>query len=647
MLRRLAAAAAFLCCTIALPLSAGISKDQDFRPATAEELAMKSLATAPGVPAAVLDWVHYDDHVAGSMSEYLRIKVFSEGGKKYGDVEVPYFAAYPFLGYVTDIQARTIHPDGTILPFDGRVYDKLLFKKNGRTYRAKTFSLPDVQPGSILEYHYVVRWSEMVIVDAEWLIQKDIPVEHAKFSLLPFSRKYADYATFFTYAALPAGKKPVKVTTDRWELELEHIPAWREEAFALPEEQLKPHVNFYYTTSRIRPEQFWDVQSHTWAKEINSFVGDSRSLAATAQGVAGAEGEGAAKLRKLYAHVQSFANRSVNAAPAALSDQKAARNAEQVLTARAGTSTDLARTFVALARGAGFDADVVRIAPRDSIFFSDKVPDAQQMSGEVAMVMDGATPIFLDPGTPGAPFGVVSWEKSAVPAIRMAKSGPQWIKVPGYPPSGAMLQRNADLHLDGDLLTGTITVRFQGQEALVRRQKGDDEKSRRTAIEKEIQSWFPNGATLKVNSIEGLSTPDDAIVVKADAQLPGVVSPAGSRLMMPISLFAASAANPFAPATRESAIYFPYGRQENDEVKLTLPEKVAAVTIPGPQSIDVGSFAFKSATMQDGNVLTFHRSFTVDAMFIDAEHYAAVRNVFSTVTTADQRPLVLRAAGPD
>ena len=95
------------------------------------------------------------------------------------------------------------------------------------------------------------------------------------------------------------------------------------------------------------------------------------------------------------------------------------------------------------------------------------------------------------------------------------------------------------------MLKGTLTIAFRGQEALIRRQRGEDETSRRKAIEDEIKGWFPNGAQLTVKSAEGISTADDAIVIVCDAELPGIVSQAGKRLMMPMSVFAASSKNPF------------------------------------------------------------------------------------------------------
>src|SRR3954453_18938846 len=60
----------------------------EFRDPTAEERAMKSVAFAPGASAVILNWHQFVNDRDSYRSEYLRIKILSEEGKKYGDVEV-------------------------------------------------------------------------------------------------------------------------------------------------------------------------------------------------------------------------------------------------------------------------------------------------------------------------------------------------------------------------------------------------------------------------------------------------------------------------------------------------------------------------------------------------------------------------------
>jgi hypothetical protein len=634
---RVAAIAAAVCLILSTSLSAALTKAQDFRNGTPEELAMKALDSAPGAPAAVLDWVRVDE--VGDTSEYYRIKVFTDEGKKYADIEIPYVASYPVLGQVTNIDARTIHTDGSITPFDGKVYDKLLYKGSHGIVRAKTFSLADVRPGSILEYHYVNRWPDTLLMDTEWIVQKAIPIERASFLMTTYAG--GEFGSFFTYSALPPGVMPTRTGwRNQYAMEVKHVPAYQEEPYALPAAQVKPRVCFYYTSSHMRPESFWDGQTKEWNKDIETFLGrgrDAATLAATA--AIGQEQDPLSKLRKLYNFVQGLKNFSSDTN----SDYKAANGVGDVLAAKGGSSRELTRTFVALARSAGFDANVIRVAPRDERFFSDKLPDAEQMSAEVAQVTVAGKSLYFDAGTPHAPFALLSWEKTYVPAIRMTTSGPQWIKTPADPPSAAMVQRKADLRLDGETLKGTLTITYRGQEALLRRLRGDDEATRKKAIEDEIKGWFPNGAVLNIKSAEGLSSTDDAVVVQYDAELPGVVSRAGLRLMVPMSVFAASAKNPFAASTRSAPIYFHYSRQEEDDVKLTLPPKYAAGSQPPPSDLNAGAFVYKMAVSAQGSEVTMHRSLIIDAMFVDTDQYGSVRKFFNAAATADQRPMLINS----
>jgi hypothetical protein len=77
---------------------------------------------------------------------YFRIKILSEEGRKNADIEIPY---YRVSEKVVNVNARTIRPDGSIANFDGKVFDKSIVKAKGLKYLAKTFTLPDVQVGSI------------------------------------------------------------------------------------------------------------------------------------------------------------------------------------------------------------------------------------------------------------------------------------------------------------------------------------------------------------------------------------------------------------------------------------------------------------------------------------------------------------------
>lgn len=127
----------------------------DWQPISSEELKMTAEPAAPGASAIVLYREESSDDNENERYSYYRIKILTDEGKKYADVKIPYDNQY---FHVTDVKARTIHADGTIVLFDGKLLDGTLLKGRHVRVLEKTFSFPDVQVGSIIEYKYRLRW---------------------------------------------------------------------------------------------------------------------------------------------------------------------------------------------------------------------------------------------------------------------------------------------------------------------------------------------------------------------------------------------------------------------------------------------------------------------------------------------------------
>ncbi len=112
---------------------------------------MKDLLEQPGAQACVLYRDEYTNDEQGVITVYKRIKVLTEAGRRFADVQI----AYEKFDYdVTDLRARTIHSDGTVVEFHGKPLDKDVVKSKSVKVKVKSFSLPDVQVGSVLEYRY-------------------------------------------------------------------------------------------------------------------------------------------------------------------------------------------------------------------------------------------------------------------------------------------------------------------------------------------------------------------------------------------------------------------------------------------------------------------------------------------------------------
>ncbi|HEV3420598.1 MAG TPA: DUF3857 domain-containing protein, partial [Candidatus Acidoferrum sp.] len=196
-----------------------VSAGDEWQPISQEELKMTSVPEAPGAPAVYLyRQVDRNDQESHEYN-YVRIKILNEEGRKYADVEIPFFKE---SGDIRNIKARTIRPDGTIAGFDGKIYEKTIVKAKGLRYLAKTFTLPDVQVGSIIEYHYMKSWDQYIYFKtSRWLISDELFTKSAKFSL----KQLSDYAIRWSWpTGLPAGTSPPKSEHGLIHLETQNVP---------------------------------------------------------------------------------------------------------------------------------------------------------------------------------------------------------------------------------------------------------------------------------------------------------------------------------------------------------------------------------------------------------------------------------------
>ena len=156
---------------------------------TPEELKMTAEPAAPDAAAVYLYREERADDKLHNHTLYVRLKVLTEKGKEYADVEIPYEGG---SFSIQAIQGRTIHSDGTVIPFTGKPYEKLLEKTKSRKYKAKVFTLPDVQVGSILEYRYESSYTDNVVYSPQWYVQQPLYVRKAHYQFLPTEHRLLD-----------------------------------------------------------------------------------------------------------------------------------------------------------------------------------------------------------------------------------------------------------------------------------------------------------------------------------------------------------------------------------------------------------------------------------------------------------------------
>src|ERR1051326_461452 len=376
-------------------------QNQDWLEVTAQNREIKEVPGDPGASAIQLFFADYRDDDVRYQFFYHRIKILTEEGKKYANIEIPIFPFYHFDG----VKARTIHPDGSIVEFTGKPFEKIIAKTREVKFLAQTLTMPDVTVGSIIEYKYRYSW-ERVTFDSTWSVQHDLFTVKEHFWLQGHSKQLqtkgylTGVGTRLAYEVYGNFSPPHRTKSGAIELELENEPAFKNEEYAPPVADLKPIVRFFYGGNELlSSDAFWREFGLSKFNESERFIGNRDSIRTAASAAIGAETDPEKKLHQLYSRAQATRNLSFERRRTKQEDKKEElkpnENAGDVLDRSYGTHNDITRLFVALARGAGFDAQVVRAPSRQEFFFKPNYLVASQLASEVAVVKLNGNDVFL------------------------------------------------------------------------------------------------------------------------------------------------------------------------------------------------------------------------------------------------------------
>ena len=381
-----------LVCAWRSPTAGAVTSTTSFRPVSPEELKMTSEPAAPGAPAIILFREVYRDDSGRARHEddYFRIKILTEEGRKYADIEIPYEKNE---GNIVGVRARTIKPDGTIVDYDGKVFTKSIVKAKGVKYLAKTFTLPAVQVGCIIEYYYAFDLSEDYIFDSNWILSNELFTKAAKFSLKPYSSSYVNYYLHWDSLNMPAGAPHPKEEADHViRLETANIPAFPTEDFMPPENELKERVDFTYSLDAPDSDinHFWSKAGKRLDGPVEAFIGKRKAMEDAVAEIVGPNDPPEVKLQKIYARVQQLRNTSYEIAKTGEEEkrekEKGPENVEEVWKRGYGSGGDLTWLYLALVRAAGFDAYGVMVADRQRYFFNPARMQSGRLDANMVLV---------------------------------------------------------------------------------------------------------------------------------------------------------------------------------------------------------------------------------------------------------------------
>ncbi|MDE3201402.1 MAG: DUF3857 and transglutaminase domain-containing protein [Acidobacteriota bacterium] len=640
---------------------------QKFQQPTKEELAMTVDPKAPSAPAVYLYREEVTDNYNHYVSAYARIKVLTEAGKEWANVEVPFGGAPP------DIAGRTIHPDGTVVPLTGSPADILKVQTGRENLRVRVFSLPSVEVGSILEYRWTIHMgdskvsgvdsSQQSYIDSalageipEWNLQEPIFIHKEHFYFNPLSdlernvignQSITHYvngeiANYLLHTdRLPPGVKLNASPKRDYDLTLEDVPAFVSEVDAPPQESLAYHVRFFYSPY-LSGAEYWLGEGKRWSKQLDQLAGPSNVVRAAATQITAGATTDEDKAMRLYAAVQALDNTTFSKGETSGHDHA---TPDQTWTQKSGTSNDMALLYLSLVRAAGLNASDMLIADRSKRIFDPGLLSLDQLSADIVVLHINGKDVFTDPGEKFVPYGQLAWQHQLCGGLEETAQGVTYQAVtPAGESKDAITGRTADLTVDAQgNVTGTANLLMNGPAALRWRQVAlmGGEQNVKQQIASTLPGLLPEGIYGEVMELKGLGTSAGFFeaTIKVSGKLGNVE---GKRVIVPAFFFETRQHPQFVADTqRQFPVDMHYAAQVIDSVVYhspagyTVEGQPPATQIPWPQ---FGAMVIRCQPVAGGIEIKhiLARVFTLLA----PQEYPNLRDFYGKVAAADQQHVV-------
>ena len=632
---------------------------EDWKPIDPAQLALKTSVVEKEADAEGLFWeVRMDDNEQGDLifTHYLRVKVFTERGREsQSKIDLLYGKLFGSEIKISDIAARTIKTDGTIVELKKEdIFDRTVVKTSGLKYKAKSFAMPGVEPGCIVEY----RWRETrVNTNAQYVrlnFQRDIPVQRVQYLVKPYA--YEGYS----FNSITLHGVPTKWAKDKngfYMTSMTNVPAIHDESRMPPEDQVKTWMLVFYqsaTDDRKDVDKYWARTGKYYYDQTKSLIkpnDDVKKMAASLVADAKTDDE---KLERLFDFCRTKIKNTSLDSSGLTSDERAKlkenKNPGDTLKRGMGASSDIDQLFAALANASGYDARIVLAPDRGDLFFDKGMPNSYFIDPMNIAVKVGDNWKFFNPGYPHIPFGMLRWQEEGQQSLITDPNQPVWIETPMSGPDKSVVKRSAKLKLTDDgSLEGDVRIEYTGQFAIERKMDIDEESDsqREDDLKEEIKGQMSAAevSNIKVENVMEYTKP---LVYTFHVRVPSYAQRTGKRLFIQPAFFQHGKGPLFATTDRKYPIYFHYPWSEDDQVDIQLPKGYAFdnADSPAPFGSDkISQYKVSIQASTDGTLLIYKRNFFfggAGTVLFPVESYGPLKQYFDVLHKSDNHSLALK-----
>ncbi len=601
-----------------------------------------------------------------NMEYHYRIKVYQVEGEQYGNFDIPLYRTSRDKEKVRNLEAYSFNYE------DGKVVKTKLEKnqifeeETSENYTKKTFAVPNVKPGSVIEVKYKVQTPFFYSIP-KWYFQKYIPVVHSTFELV--------VPEYFTLTPVPSGAYPI----DRKQEEVHgsrhgelktiltgyRLPAMKEDEYVLNADDYRAGIKYeLYSISVGGNVDYYSKDWNTisknlsknknWGKELKKGVKALKPIIAQAQDLP-------SKIEKIdfiYQYVRD--NMAWNKDYGTYPDQ----GLKKSLEAGTGNVADINMLLVNALREAGIAANPFLIKTRRSGLLNTSYPSATEFNYLIAVVQVDNKYVFLDATSKYVPLGQLPIR--AINASGLMVEGETGTILPMYNPNSLKVQTgvNYTINLEDVCLDGEGSSRYSNYGATKFRIDADtdeDEGDNQEIIEVESEDLEGEDADyeegdeededeeiefddeFKITEVANFDDRSKFINAKFTARKFGCIKKIGDQIFLDADFDYGISENPFTEESRDYPVFYNYKVDLKRVVSVDIPQGYVLESAPEKLSAalpeNMGQFIYEVKSVSDK--LLVYYTLKINSDTFGYNDYPGLKQLYDMVLQKQDEKIVL------
>lgn len=605
------------------------------------ELAMNAFEPDPEADAVVLldlsDLRITDDFVLITKRR-ARIKILTEEGKDRGDISIGYHESQK----VDDIKAHTILPNGKKIKLKGGDIHE---EKSGE-FRTKTFAIPGVEVGAVIEYRYRITNKQYDVRYLEpWYFQnRDYTLISQVSAVLKPGFKYNVFFQNCT-DVIPSEDEFLEPGNrlKRFTWRLENLPPIRTEPYmSTPKDymasihfQMMGYMDAYNNINYISNWEDLVKQKYDDYKDFLKKQGDIEKKVATLISDTMATED---IVRTLY----NFVSKEIKTTKRGYYWLET--KPKDVLKDGESTGSEKNMLLINMLNTAGIETHPALISTRYNGRIQPNQPRLAQFNYLLAFAKKGADVFLLDTENDLYPYDLLPI-RDLVGEGLLIKEGPvKFLKIQN-PRKINMWHSKVDARMNADGgFTAEANLRLEGYRALfARRNIASD--GEREYIEELLKNRYKN-AILDSFRITQRDNRELPLHIRVHFHVPEFAQVVSGMMYLTSPSLNAMEDNPLESKTRYFPVEYSINRANTEEITLTLPDGIVVEELPRSTVNRQRGISYVNMWKQEGDVITIQRQYMRRKVTFSTAEYQTLREFFQSVIQSDQKQLVLREGTP-